>query len=265
MVPMVKNSLIFLGCLCLLFSCRTVKVVGGNNYNGDVTKLKAEMDSLIQNYGNNPEACIQVLNLASYSEDYLPDSNLYRDLERLEYFYEYGNILECVGDEIKAGNRKAESVMIRYLTNYYNSIEARGSYSSSGPFEILWYTSANDDVLNLIKRLTTTEVVREKSTHYRIESKLEVLAHKLTLSRIKSINGLTSFSEVFEKSYYDYQRKLTKNGVCSIIDRWNTVVVSVLSDPNNSVEYIDDGFDHKSSFLFRFMMSHNPCSNKFRN
>ena len=244
MVPMVKNSLIFLGCLCLLFSCRTVKVVGGNNYNGDVTKLKAEMDSLIQNYGNNPEACIQVLNLASYSEDYLPDSNLYRDLERLEYFYEYGNILECVGDEIKAGNRKAESVMIQYLTNYYNSIEEKGFYDvrNLSLFAILW--DMNDSaVLPLIEKmaLDNSDPKNQSNDEIFCDPDLVVTGQLLSLARIKSINGLTSFSSVFGEAYNSYTNSNTN---CSRVDRWKKVVLPILNEAieSNTIEYLESGF-----------------------
>ncbi len=206
--------------------------------------IKSEMDSLLANYGDNPEACIQVLDLVSYSEDYLPDGNLYRDLERLEYFYEYGKILECVCDEIKSGNKKAESVMIRYLTNYYNSIEEKGFYDVGdlSLFAILW-DMKDSAVLPLIEKMALDNSDPKNQSNDEVfgDPDLVVTGQLLSLARIKSIDGLTTFSEVFGEAYHSYTNSNTN---CSRVDRWKKVVLPILNQAIefNTIEYLDSGF-----------------------
>jgi hypothetical protein len=134
--------------------------------------------------------------------------------------------------------------MIQYLTNYYNSIEEKGFYDvrNLSLFAILW--DMNDSaVLPLIEKmaLDNSDPKNQSNDEIFCDPDLVVTGQLLSLARIKSINGLTSFSSVFGEAYNSYTNSNTN---CSRVDRWKKVVLPILNEAieSNTIEYLESGF-----------------------
>ena len=190
------------------------------------SNILEKIDSLIGSYNGTPEECIKLLSLASHTNEYLPNGNLFHKMNLLQYVGDNGEILECVADQAIVGNIEAERVLVDYLKSYYEKIVSAGSYSDPSPFLYLGY-ARNTDSIDFLYKLAVDRSECIYDGHSMLSSPLLWgIAQSSILSRIR-VDGLPISDEVFSEQYSNYNSGVNK---VDVVERWQQVFLPFIND-----------------------------------